>query len=120
MFKNTSLWAAVHLGKDYDVNLRFAKKKIFGKQRNNKRDWFLKFEVGIDNIFVQSNLSPFHCQSQRFLRFCNLFGKMGDDPESNHMELKKRLSLLFIPTVDTTSPLCEKKNSGKSDAMIVQ
>ena len=45
---------------------------------------------------------------------------MGDDPESNHMELKKRLSLLFIPTVDATSPLCEKKNSGKPDAMIVQ
>ena len=50
-----------------------------GSDRNHwhEHEQFPRFEVGIDKLIVQSILSTFHCQSQRFLRLCALFGKNG-------------------------------------------
>ena len=94
MFMNTTLRAAVHLGKDYDMNLRFVKnylwkttgqlfreteKLVSGQTETTgiSLDQFPRFEVGIDKLIAQSSLSIFHCQSLCLLRLCALFGKNG-------------------------------------------
>ena len=80
MFMNTTLRAAVHLGKDYDMNLRFIKNCLWkttgqlfrgtekadqwsDRTHKHKPDQFPRFEVGIDKLIAQSSLSIFHCQS---------------------------------------------------------
>ena len=94
MFMNTTFRAAVHLGKDYEVNLRCVKNHLWkiagqlfketemlvrGQTQNrwHKHDQFPRIEVGIDKLTAQSSLSIFHCQSQRLLRLCTVFGKDG-------------------------------------------
>ena len=85
MFMNSTLRAAVHLGKDYDLNLRFVKNylwKTTGQLWSDRNHWhkpdqFPRFEVGIDKLIAQSSLSIFHCQSPCLLRLCALFGKNG-------------------------------------------
>ena len=89
---NTTLRAAVHLGKDCDINLRVVKNYLLENngtafQRNRKADqwsdrghWhkpnqFPRFEVGIDKLIPQSSLSVFHCQSLCLLRLCALWEK---------------------------------------------
>ena len=91
-FMNTTLRAAVHLGKDCDINLRVVKNYLLENngtafQRNRKADqwsdrgnWhkpnqFPRFEVGIDKLIAQSSLSIFHCQGLCLLRLCALWEK---------------------------------------------
>ena len=91
MFMNTTLRAAVHLGNDYDTNLRFVKNylennrtasqgngkadQLSHRNHRHKPDQFPRFKVDVDKLIAQSSLSIFHCQSLRLLRFCTLFGK---------------------------------------------
>ena len=77
---NTTLRAAVHLGKDSDMNLRFVKNyhwkttgQLFGETEKLIRGQtettgirlinFQDFEEGIDKLIAQSSLSTIHCQS---------------------------------------------------------
>ena len=92
MFMNTTLRAAVHLGKDYDTNLRFVeqennrtpfqgnRKADEWSDRNHwhKPDQFPRFKAGIDKLHAQSSLSIFHCQGLCLLRLCALPGKNGN------------------------------------------
>ena len=85
---NTTLRAAVHLGKDYDRTFKICKESSLennwtafqgdrkaGKwsDRNHwhKHGQFPRFEVGIDKIIALSILTIFNCQ------ICALFGKDG-------------------------------------------
>ena len=63
--------------------IKESKRNTCGRQRMRSI-----IEVGIDKIIAQSNLSTFHCQSLRFLRFRNLFGKDGRRSCSNLQEAK--------------------------------
>ena len=108
MFMNTTLRATIHLGNDYDTNLRFAKNSLennrTASQGNGKADqwsdrnhWHKpdqlpRFNVGIDKLIAQSSLSIFHCQSLRLLRFCTLFGKDGRQSWKNS---GRRISMVF-------------------------
>ena len=93
-FTNTTLRAAVHLGKDCDTNLRLVKNYLWKttghcsrrtekadqwSDRNHwhKPDQFPRFEVGIDKLVAQSSSSKFHCQRLCLLRLCALFGENG-------------------------------------------
>ena len=94
MLMKTTLRAAVHLGKDFDMNSRFVKNYFNRRafQRNRKADqwsdrnhWqkpdqFQRFEVGIAKLIAQSSLSIFQCQSLCLLDSVLCLGKMGDDP----------------------------------------
>ena len=92
IFMNTTLRAAVHIGKDYDKNLRLVKNylwkstgQLFQENRKadqwsdrnywHKPDQFPRFEVGIDKLIAQSSLSIFHCQSLRLFPLCAPLGK---------------------------------------------
>ena len=88
MFMNTTLRAAVHLGQDYDMNLRFLKNHLWktsgqllrktGKLVSGQPETAgPRFEVDVDTLIAQSSLSIFHWQSLRLLRLCTLFGKDG-------------------------------------------
>ena len=93
MFMNTTHRAAVHLGKYYDMNLRFVKNHFWetaGAFQGNRRadqwsdrnhwhklDQFPRMEVDVDMLIAQSTLSIFHCQSPRLLRFRTLSGEDG-------------------------------------------
>ena len=91
---NTTLRAAVPLGKDSDMNLRFVKNyhwkttgQLFGETEKLisgqtettgiSLDQYPRFEEGIDKLITQSSLSTIHCQSLCLLRLCALFGNNG-------------------------------------------
>ena len=78
IFMNTTLRASVHLGKDYEANLRYVEHHLWktagqlfegnkkvgqlsDRNRWHKRDQFPRFEAGIDKLIAQSSFSIFHC-----------------------------------------------------------
>ena len=97
MFMNTTLRAAVHLGKDCDMYGRFLKnhlwkttgqfwketEKLISGQAETTGISFINlpgFEVDVDKPIAQSSLSIFHCHSLYVLSDSVLcLGKMGDD-----------------------------------------
>ena len=97
---NTTLRAAVHLGKDYDTNLTFVKnylwkktgqlfreaEKLISGQTETTGISLINFQdlrwVSIDKFIAQS-LSIFHCQSLCLLQFCTLFGEDGRQSRLN-------------------------------------
>ena len=112
MFMNTTLRAAVHLGKNWhEVKIckeLSLKNNRTAFQRNRKADewsdrnhWhkpdpFPRFEVGIDKHIAQPSLSKCHCQSIRLLRLCDLLGENGTRSfwvleEANSLVFRKRL-----------------------------
>ena len=80
------LRAAVHLGKDYDMNLRFVKnylwkttgqlfsetEKLISGQTETIGKSMINFQDlrWVDKLIAQPSLSICHCQSLRLLRFC--------------------------------------------------
>ena len=113
MFMNTTLRAAVHLGKDYEANLGFFKDLSLENNRtafqgNRKADqwsdrnhWhnpdqFPRFKVGINNLIAQSSKPICHCQGLCLLWLCALLGKIGKQScwileEANSMVFGQRL-----------------------------
>ena len=98
MFMNTTLRVAVHLGKDFEANLRYVKNHLWKTAGQLFRETeklvsgqtetaglskinFQDLRVGIDKLVAQSSFSICHCQSPRLLSDSVLcLGKMGDDP----------------------------------------
>ena len=90
---NTTLRATVHLGKDYDMNLRFVQnylwkttgqlfsetEKLISRQTETTGKSMIIFQDlrWIDKLMAQPSLSICHCQSLHHLRFCPVLGKMG-------------------------------------------
>ena len=87
MFMNTTLRAAVHLGKDYDTSLRFVKNYLWKTTGQLFREtqklisgqtettgvsliYFPRYKVGIDMLIAQSSLSICHCHGLCLLRLC--------------------------------------------------
>ena len=96
-FTNTTLRAAVHLGKNYDLNSRYVKnhlwktagqlfieteKLVSGQTETAGMSVidFPRFEVDVDKLIAQPSLSIFHCQSFRLLPTVLCVGKMGNNP----------------------------------------
>ena len=91
MFMNSTVRAAVHLGRhefkictelsleDNGTAFQRNRKADQWSDRNHwhKPDQFPRFEVGVDKLIAQSSLSIFHCQSLCLLRLFALFGENG-------------------------------------------
>ena len=96
MFMNTTLRAALHLGKDYDTNLRCKELSMENnrtafqgnrkadqwsdKNHWHKPDQFPRFKVGIDKLIAQSSLSISTAMVHVFSDSVLCLGKMGDNP----------------------------------------
>ena len=103
MFINTTLRAAVHLGKDYEANLRCVKnhlwktagqlfretEKLISGQTETTGPSVIDFQ---DVRWMSTSLSIFHCQSLRHLRLCTLFRK---DGRRSFWILEKPNSMVF-------------------------
>ena len=91
---NTTLRAAVHLGKDYDMNLRFVKNSLWKTTRQLFRETQKLISdqtdtTGISMFNFQDlrwvSTSLLHCRAYQYstakslclLRLCALFGKNG-------------------------------------------
>ena len=111
-FMNTTLRAAVHLGKDYDMNLRYVKNHLWNIEGQLFRETeklvrgqtetsgVSKIDLqdfrDVDKLIAQSSLSIIHCQSLRLLRLCALSGKDGrrscqNLEESNSMVFRQQI-----------------------------
>ena len=94
IFLNTTLQAAVHLGQDHEVNLRFIKnhlwkslEQLFNETRRLIRDQteitgmktidFKELTWRSTSFFVQQSLSDHQFRNLRLLRFSALRGKDG-------------------------------------------
>ena len=81
---NATLWAAVHLEQDYDVNFGCVKNNLWysvGQFSAKLEDWSViissKMPRGVDKLFVRKSISVHQHQNLRLLRLCPLFVKTG-------------------------------------------
>ena len=92
IFLNTTFQAAVHLGQDYEANVRYVKNhfwssvgQLFNETGKSDQwtnwnhwcdhDWVQRFNVAVDRLVVQPSLSDHPRQSLRLLPLCALCGK---------------------------------------------
>ena len=99
---NTTPRAALHLGKDYYMNLRYAKNHLWKTLGQHFKETervvsrtettsislinFQDFKVGIDELIAQSSSPIFHCQTLVISDSVLYLGKMGDDPVESWKE----------------------------------